>query len=105
MALCLLNHFYLNNDEAKVPFLIADVAVVLILQLVRKDFNVKTEIEKTGAIKKNDELNEKKKSTDRALKKKSMDQKRSEQNNRGNYKTHEKRSHHPPKHNIQQPSK
>ena len=105
MALSILNHFYFHNEEAKTTFLIVDVTFALILHFVRKDVEKRRETEKLGLMKKNDELHEQKKADERALKSNEREKKRYEQNNRGNYKTHEKRNHHPPQHHIQQPKK
>jgi len=89
----------------RTTFLIVDVTFALILHFVRKDVEKRRETEKLGLMKKNDELHEQKKADERALKSNEREKKRYEQNNRGNYKTHEKRNHHPPQHHIQQPKK
>mmetsp|Transcript_19531 Transcript_19531/g.29255 ORF Transcript_19531/g.29255 Transcript_19531/m.29255 type:complete len:106 (+) Transcript_19531:127-444(+) len=105
MALCLLNHFYFQNAEATFTFMLVDLSLAMVLHFSEKEFKKRRETKQMEATKKNDELHEKKKTTDRAMKTQSLDKKRNEHNNRANYKTHEKRSHRPPKHNIQQPSK
>ena len=82
-----------------------DCVVALILHFVHRVFESRKELKKLEAIKKNDELHEKKKTADRAFKTSERDKKRNVHNNRGNYKTHEKRNHNPTHHHIQQPSK
>lgn len=92
----------------RITFLIVDLACAFILHLVRQDIDKRKEIQKMEAIKKNDELHELKKADDRALKSSNMDRDRkgrAQHNSRGSYKTHEKRNHNPPQHNIQQPMK
>ena len=85
--------------------MVVDFSLTVILEFVRKNAQKRREIEKVELMKKNDELHEKEKANNRGLKISDRDRKRNEHNNRGNYKTHEKRSHHPPQHNIQQPRK
>ncbi len=84
-----------------------DLAIASIFLYVSRTFEDKT-TKLIEAKKKNDEIHEQENKANHqgmkshTLKKQRVDKQR---NSKGYYKTHEKRSHHPPQHNIQQPSK
>ncbi len=85
--------------------MLVDLSLALVLHYSEKEFQKRKKTKQMEAMKKNDELHEKKKTTDRAMKSRNRDLKRNGQNSRGNYKTHEKRNHNPAQHHIQQPTK
>lgn len=105
MALCLINHFFWENEEAKTPFMIVDTAIILLLHFIRKNVKEAEKKVQIGSAKKHEELHQKQKTTDRALKNRDFDKKKKDRNNGLNYKVHEKRTHHKQTRTIQQPSK
>mmetsp|Transcript_10803 Transcript_10803/g.12771 ORF Transcript_10803/g.12771 Transcript_10803/m.12771 type:complete len:108 (-) Transcript_10803:249-572(-) len=105
MALFLLNQFYWENEEAKIPSLIIDLSLIITLHFVASNFLKNKKLTEMETAKKINDMNQLKKEDNRATK--SSNRNYQKQNNKLNndYKTHEKRSHHVPNHNIHQPAK
>eukprot|EP00560_Eucampia_antarctica_P005360 CAMPEP_0197837388 /NCGR_PEP_ID=MMETSP1437-20131217/31996_1 /TAXON_ID=49252 ORGANISM="Eucampia antarctica, Strain CCMP1452" /NCGR_SAMPLE_ID=MMETSP1437 /ASSEMBLY_ACC=CAM_ASM_001096 /LENGTH=105 /DNA_ID=CAMNT_0043444397 /DNA_START=32 /DNA_END=349 /DNA_ORIENTATION=+ len=105
MALSIANHFYFEVQEAKVPCLIADLAMAVAFHFVERSLRAEKKLRQYEEAKKNDEVHELKKADTRGTKSKNILYQKQNHVRAKDYKTTEKRQHAPQRQNIQKPKK